>query len=163
MYPSVLPRRVRHLTESQHPQFASNAQQEFDKLKKRKTRNKETKFQYVRIHESGDFYSQSYVNKWVQIVKANPELKFLAYTKSHALNFDELTKQPNMTLRYSVDSTSTTIREDMALAYVRTEETLANLPQAGDKRETIQCQSTWKCAECRLCWTSEKDVSFQLH
>ena len=35
------------------------------------------------MHDSGDFYSPKYVNKWVQIAEALPMVKFYAYTKSH--------------------------------------------------------------------------------
>tara|TARA_R100001463_G_scaffold133130_1_gene194252 strand:+ start:136 stop:753 length:618 start_codon:yes stop_codon:yes gene_type:complete len=37
---------------------------------------------HVRIHDSGDFYSIAYLNKWVEIAKANKEVIFYAYTKS---------------------------------------------------------------------------------
>lgn len=36
---------------------------------------------YVRIHDSGDFYSLSYARKWIEIAKANPEAVFYSYTK----------------------------------------------------------------------------------
>lgn len=36
----------------------------------------------VRIHDSGDFYSQEYFNKWCIIARALPHLTFYAYTKS---------------------------------------------------------------------------------
>lgn len=52
--------------------------------------------QYIRIHDSGDFYSPKYVDKWLAIAEALPGVKFYAYTKSHdffrlksfPLNFD---------------------------------------------------------------------------
>tara|TARA_R100001463_G_scaffold115997_1_gene171246 strand:+ start:131 stop:733 length:603 start_codon:yes stop_codon:yes gene_type:complete len=37
---------------------------------------------YIRIHDSGDFYSIKYLNKWIQIAKDNKEVIFYAYTKS---------------------------------------------------------------------------------
>jgi hypothetical protein len=37
---------------------------------------------YVRIHDSGDFYSPAYLEKWLQIMKLNPDVRFYAYTKS---------------------------------------------------------------------------------
>jgi len=40
---------------------------------------------YVRIHDSGDFYSPKYLAKWVQIAKANPYVRFYAYTNMIAL------------------------------------------------------------------------------
>mgnify|MGYP003631877306 CR=1 FL=1 len=37
---------------------------------------------HVRIHDSGDFYSPEYLNKWVTIAKQNKDVIFYAYTKS---------------------------------------------------------------------------------
>tara|TARA_R100001460_G_scaffold59421_1_gene99262 strand:+ start:558 stop:1175 length:618 start_codon:yes stop_codon:yes gene_type:complete len=37
---------------------------------------------HVRIHDSGDFYSVDYLNKWIQIANDNKEVIFYAYTKS---------------------------------------------------------------------------------
>lgn len=36
----------------------------------------------VRVHESGDFYSQEYADKWTEIAKRLPHVNFYAYTKS---------------------------------------------------------------------------------
>ena len=43
---------------------------------------KKKKADAVRIHDSGDFYSKEYLEKWVTIAKDNPKVKFYAYTKS---------------------------------------------------------------------------------
>jgi len=37
---------------------------------------------HVRIHDSGDFYSIDYLNKWIQIANDNKNVIFYAYTKS---------------------------------------------------------------------------------
>ena len=37
---------------------------------------------HVRIHDSGDFYSIDYLNKWISIANDNKEVIFYAYTKS---------------------------------------------------------------------------------
>lgn len=42
-------------------------------------------FRAVRIHDSGDFYSLDYLLKWAEIARANPGVKFYAYTKSISL------------------------------------------------------------------------------
>ena len=56
---------------------------------------------YVRIHESGDFYSKAYLLKWVEIAKRFPELQFFAYTKSVPYFYDlELPK--NFVVRFSI-------------------------------------------------------------
>lgn len=35
---------------------------------------------YVRVHDSGDYYSPKYLKKWIQIAKNNPKVKFYSYT-----------------------------------------------------------------------------------
>lgn len=41
-----------------------------------------SKAKVVRIHEAGDFYSQEYADKWSEIARLLPEIKFYAYSKS---------------------------------------------------------------------------------
>ena len=36
----------------------------------------------VRIHQSGDFYSDEYLQSWIDIINLFPNIKFFAYTKS---------------------------------------------------------------------------------
>lgn len=36
----------------------------------------------VRIHESGDFYNQKYLDAWVMVAKSMPDILFYAYSKS---------------------------------------------------------------------------------
>lgn len=43
------------------------------------------KADYVRIHDSGDFYSPEYLNRWIEIAKFLPNVRFYAYTKSFSL------------------------------------------------------------------------------
>lgn len=38
--------------------------------------------QLVRIHESGDFFNQDYLNAWLKVASMMPELKFYCYSKS---------------------------------------------------------------------------------
>jgi hypothetical protein len=39
----------------------------------------------VRVHDSGDFYSYEYMLQWFEIARANPSVRFYAYTKMVAL------------------------------------------------------------------------------
>jgi hypothetical protein len=48
------------------------------------TKVKKDKQTYVRIHDSGDFYSPTYFAKWLEIARLNPSVRFYAYTKSHS-------------------------------------------------------------------------------
>jgi len=49
----------------------------------------------IRLHDSGDFYSQEYVDKWEQIISKNKDKFFYAYTKSLNLNLDKLISLKN--------------------------------------------------------------------
>lgn len=40
------------------------------------------KAEHVRIHSSGDFFSQKYFDMWLQLCRDNPDVEFWAYTKS---------------------------------------------------------------------------------
>lgn len=53
---------------------------------------KRIKNRVVRIHDSGDFFSQQYLLAWFSICKAFPEKKFYAYTKSHHLDYTKCPK-----------------------------------------------------------------------
>ena len=35
----------------------------------------------IRIHDSGDFYSEEYLQRWLTIMRARPNVEFYAYTK----------------------------------------------------------------------------------
>jgi hypothetical protein len=37
---------------------------------------------YVRVHDSGDYYSKEYLNKWIEIAIRNPKVRFYSYTNS---------------------------------------------------------------------------------
>ena len=50
-------------------------------------------FDTVRIHDSGDFYSQGYLDAWYTIARALPRFKFYAYTKR--LDLDLWTNKPS--------------------------------------------------------------------
>ena len=57
----------------------------------------------VRIHSSGDFFSQDYIEFWASIVSMFPNIKFYTYTKvEKILNFDNLVKLSNFNLITSI-------------------------------------------------------------
>ena len=37
---------------------------------------------YVRVHDSGDYYSKAYLDKWIEIAIHNPHVRFYSYTNS---------------------------------------------------------------------------------
>ncbi len=62
----------------------------------------------LRIHDSGDFYSPEYTNRWLAIIRANPSIEFYAYTKLVSF-FKNLAADglcpANLTLIYSYGGT----------------------------------------------------------
>ena len=61
---------------------------------------KRKKVNFLRIHDSGDFYSKAYIQKWFTIANNNPNVKFYAYTKSFIL-FQGLTIPDNLDIIFS--------------------------------------------------------------
>jgi hypothetical protein len=47
-----------------------------------KTPRKRKPYNVVRLHDAGDFYSQSYLDAWCKVAAAYPDVIFYAYTKS---------------------------------------------------------------------------------
>jgi hypothetical protein len=71
-YKAVLPARMNNYNYSKSDKFV----EEMIGLIKR------SKAKIFRIHESGDFYSKEYSNKWIKIIRALPKVQFYTYTKS---------------------------------------------------------------------------------
>ena len=46
----------------------------------------------IRVHDSGDFFSQEYMDTWFRIARVYPKKKFYAYTKSLHLRWQEAPK-----------------------------------------------------------------------
>jgi len=59
---------------------------------------------HVRIHDSGDFYSIAYLNKWISIANDNKEVIFYAYTKSIKFFINGLKLPKNMKVIFSEGS-----------------------------------------------------------
>ena len=76
---SIAKSHKRNLDFSKTKFFVNSISQE---IKKRKIKT-------LRIHDSGDFYSQVYVNKWFRIAKQNTHTFFYCYTKSLHLDFSK--------------------------------------------------------------------------
>lgn len=58
-----------------------------------------TKYKVCRIHSSGDFFNQDYIEFWASIIKRFPKINFYAYTKvDKILDFSSLTQLGNFNL-----------------------------------------------------------------
>lgn len=157
MYPSVLPSRERHFEASLESDFVDQMIATIEKENALKLKRDGVPYKFFRIHESGDFYNQKYVDAWYRIASAFPSIKFLAFTKSYSFNYESLKSLPNVNIRYSFDGSTKAIRIDLPLAMVRDGHTETR------STKTFSCNVGMKCHECRICWNSNIDVAFELH
>lgn len=57
----------------------------------------------IRIHESGDFFNQTYVDMWYEIAKEHPDVMFYTYTKTeHLFDFSKIKSLPNFNVVSSI-------------------------------------------------------------
>ena len=114
----------------------------------------------MRVHESGDFFNQKYLNDWVEIIKEIPNKEFWIYTKSWMLDFTELLKLPNVTLRYSVDVTTKKYpKQDIPHAVVSAERNdLFVCPSSEVSGHKIKCMK-----DCFFCTESKEGLIFRPH
>lgn len=71
---------------------------------------------WVRLHDSGDFFSREYLARWLEIIRARPQTRFYCYTKEVALVRDLVEPDPpaNFWWVYSLGGT-----QDSALDVAR--------------------------------------------
>lgn len=143
-YPTVLPSRKRNLASSREPGFVSAMVALITAKAPR----------FFRVHESGDFYSQAYLERWFAICRACPTVRFLAFTKSFHLDFGN--KPANLQVIWSVwPDTDMSKVPSGPRAY------------AGEfkaRRKTLECPGG--CDHCGMCWDIRKvgaDVHFSIH
>ena len=90
-FPVVLEKRNRMLLASRDSDFASVIISEL--VSTRSTTRT------VRVHSSGEFYSQKYISSWLTIATALPQFTFYAFTKRLAdFDFSKLAALPNFVL-----------------------------------------------------------------
>ena len=108
---------------------------------------------FFRIHESGDFYNQAYLDKWFAIAQACQGTKFLAFTKSFHLNFSDCPS--NLAIVWSV-------WPDTDLAKVPA----GPRAYAGACGDTNMIECPGGCDACGMCWDIKnvgKNVHFAIH
>jgi hypothetical protein len=109
----------------------------------------------LRVHASGDFYSNDYVHLWEKIAQDCPDTTFMAFTRRG--DFKEsimrLADLPNFKVRESLDDTSPEkeFRE------------LYSAVIAGSPWDFGQHKCHGRCNECLYCWTRDGDVVMKIH
>lgn len=87
-----------------HERYQASKESDFvDRITAELSKVKNDRQIYVRIHDSGDFYSPAYFEKWAEIATKNPKVRFYAYTKSHSFIRGRQLPE-NMDLIYSLGS-----------------------------------------------------------
>lgn len=157
-YPAVLPSRERNLAESKKAEFAVNMTETILQIAKG-TKKKNI---IVRIHESGDFYNQSYVNAWLEIMdncKADRRIKFIAYTKSFKF-FDGVKLPKNFSLRASIWNDTKPEQLEIVKRNNWNIYTAVESFKVGDSFTRCKCKD---CATCGKCWKNYKDIRCEIH
>jgi len=84
---------------------------------------------HVRIHSSGDFFSQAYFDKWLEVCRKNPTVKFWAFTKSVQFWVNRLGQIPeNLTLQASRGSYQDDIAKKYNLKYAEVFSDIKDVP-----------------------------------
>jgi len=126
--------------------------------------------EYFRVHESGDFYSQEYLDKWIKIFEEfnieDKKKKFLIYTQKYDLDYSKLPS--NVILYWTIwpDTDIDKVPEGLR-AYVIDDGTgkipentyIINEPKICKKGKG----SKLKCDDCMYCYEGRGDVVFILH
>lgn len=84
----------------------------------------------VRIHDTGDFYSQEYFDKWCDVAASNPDTLFYAYTKSLHLDFSK--RPSNLKLIGSVGG-----KYDLQLMYAYTRNLIDSIARIFEPGEAM--------------------------
>lgn len=137
-YPNVLPCRMKNYCLTEWGDFVDRMVYVLSKKKK---------LDYFRIHESGDMYSQEYLNKWFEICRRLPGTTFLVYTQSYHLDFSH--KPSNLVVYYSVWPDSVNVPEKGLFAY------------AGMDKGVYQCPRS--CDDCMHCFNAKGNVQIEIH
>lgn len=142
LYKAVLPARQGN--------FEISRSAEFVRLMTDSINNQLKHIKRVRVHESGDFYNQDYLDKWFEIASAFPGLTFYAYTKSFHLNF--VRKPSNFVLIASFDEAT---NPAMLANYHLRSQYFDNTFTIVKKNEEATCIQD--CTVCDKCWNSKSN------
>lgn len=83
-----------HLVQNDLPELSRRLRLQLDRIAKGKNTKK-----VVRIHQSGDFYTQAYLDMWSDIARSYPMIKFYGYTKvDKILDFSAFESLPNVAI-----------------------------------------------------------------
>lgn len=149
MFPLVRSSRSRNLEESKKDSFVNDMVDYIAYLiNSKKNKNKQIIF---RLHESGDFYNQEYVNKWIEIAGNFREYNiiFQAYTKSIKFFKDKNLNDINIKILFS--EMPDTKAKDLELAKQMNMSIFKLLP-VGEKEDKDMIICPTECTKCMMCY-----------
>jgi len=157
LYPNALKSRIRNLNDSKREDFVH---QMIELISNKKSK-------YIRIHESGDFYSQKYLDKWIRIAESLPDKVFLAYTQMYSLDYSK--KPDNMIIYWSIWPDSRNPPKNGLRAFVIDPKNrlIGNSISNSDLVNAHVCKKGGsekiKCNNCLYCFKGKGNVVFKLH
>jgi len=104
------------------------------------------KYDVVRIHSTGDFYSEQYLSKWLRLWLALPDVQFYAYTKMVSM-FKLRFTPSNFTVVYSYGGTEDHLINPSADKHSVVFRDMASLKSAG---------YVYTNEDDLLCWSDRK-------
>jgi|APSaa5957512576_1039674.scaffolds.fasta_scaffold00594_5 hypothetical protein len=146
-FPSVIAAAKERLRLSRRNDFVNLMAQEIN----------QKKIEFFRWHSSGDFYSESYVQKVSDIVAACPDTLFRTTTRRRDLTAPivKLAQLPNIIVRESLDDERPTPEMGLPFAAIGH----LDIVKQGNSYE---CQNL--CPKCDYhCWKEPTDMHFQEH
>ena len=109
---------------------------------------------YFRIHVAGDFLNQDHVECWALLASKWPQIRFLAFTKMHTLDYTVMPE--NVTVVFSMwPGLPDNAPEGAPRAWMQ-DGTETRVPN-----DALECPG--KCENCFACWGTTKDVIFHKH
>lgn len=124
-----------------------------------------------RIHVSGDFFSQHYLNVWSQVIASRPWQKFWCYTRSFSLDLRPLIDLPNLSLFLSVDPENKVRALNLKSRFPSLRLAFSPWQHSWFKPKALPCPAVTgqinpiaACNTCRFCINKNKgDVLFPKH
>ena len=133
----------------------------FERLDKQLAKIAKSKLKVVRIHQSGDFYSQEYIDVWRRLAKKYSGIQFYGYTKvNEILDLTQFEKLDNVSIVKSLVAGK--YRNYGSVAYVE---------RMSPKHNAVICPATYgenkkeiKCnLHCNACTKKNTNVFFVQH
>jgi hypothetical protein len=153
LYSNARDMRERNYTATQKSGFADEMIKEI----------RESGVKLFRWHESGDWFNQRYLNNSIKIAKALPNVGFLAYTRSHHLDFSKCPK--NLVIYFSYDKESSAVEILDGYLYAFMQDKMDITPVDGHicQSDNFKGLHHYCGDKCKYCWNGSGNVIFPIH